>query len=246
MRRLMLTALATGLVLALVPGARADDEIKSIVEKAIKAHGGDKLDKLKAFKLKNKGKIEIGGGATFTQEIQIQLPGKFKESMDLSIMGQNITIQTVFDGKQGWVSAAGQTMDAKDVLLTELQEAGHMINLGLTKILKEKTVELSLLGEVKVNDRPALGIKVASKGHRDVNMYFDKENGLVAKIERRTVDMTGKEVNEERIITEYQDVDGLKMAKKVSVLHDGKMFVEAEVEEVKLVDNIDDSEFAKP
>src|SRR5207253_1605637 len=96
--------------------------------------------------------------------------------------------------------------------------------------LKDKSVELSPLGEVKVNDRPAVGVRIASKGHRDLNLYFDKETGLMAKIERQALDtQTMQMVTEERIIQEYQVVDGMKVAKKVLVNRDGKKFTEAEV-----------------
>jgi hypothetical protein len=58
--------------------------------------------------------------------------------------------------------------------------------------------------------------------------------------------MTGQEVTEERIIQEYQEIDGAKVAKKALVNRDGKKFVEAEVLEVKSLDKLDESEFAKP
>ncbi len=58
--------------------------------------------------------------------------------------------------------------------------------------------------------------------------------------------MNGQEVTEERYITEYQDVGGRKVAKKVEVLRDGKQFLEAEVQEVEILPKIDDSEFAQP
>jgi hypothetical protein len=55
-----------------------------------------------------------------------------------------------------------------------------------------------------------------------------------------------QEVDEERIIKEYQDTDGPKTAKKVLVNHDGKKYLELEVLEVKYPDEIDDSDFQKP
>jgi hypothetical protein len=58
--------------------------------------------------------------------------------------------------------------------------------------------------------------------------------------------MTGQEVNEERIVDEFTEVDGVKMAKKMHILRDGKKYLELETEEIKLVDKIDKSEFQKP
>jgi hypothetical protein len=70
---------------------------------------------------------------------------------------------------------------------------------------------------------------------------------LLAKTESRKLDgQTMQEVDEERIVTEYQDVDGQKAAKKLVVNHDGKKFMELEVSDIKFLDKVDDSEFQKP
>jgi hypothetical protein len=112
---------------------------------------------------------------------------------------------------------------------------------------KDKSRELSLVGEDKVDGRPVVGIRVASKGHKDISLFFDKETGLLSKFVHRTASpMSDQEVTEERIIQEYQEVDGLKVAKKALINHDGKKFIEVEVLEVKLMEKADDSEFTKP
>src|SRR5207249_2082431 len=104
-----------------------------------------------------------------------------------------------------------------------------------------------LLGEVQVNGKPALGIKVEQKGKKDLDFYFDKSTGLLAKTQRRARDFQGgQEVTEERIVTEYQTLKGRKIAKKVEVKRDGKDFLKVEVIESELPERIDDSEFAKP
>jgi hypothetical protein len=114
-------------------------------------------------------------------------------------------------------------------------------------MLKDKKAEFSPLGEAKVNDKPAVGVKVSAKGHKDVNLFFDKETGLLAKVERRTLDaMSGEDVAEERIITEYQDIDGLKVAKKIIINREGKKFMEVELVEHKPQEKLDASEFGKP
>jgi hypothetical protein len=69
----------------------------------------------------------------------------------------------------------------------------------------------------------------------------------MTKVEVRKKDlMSGQEVTEERFITEYQDVADRKVAKKIEVLRDGKVFIEAEVIDVQILPKLDDSEFAKP
>lgn len=245
MRALWIPAFVVALFAA--AEVRAQDEVWPVIEKAIKAHGGaDKLDKQGAAQTKAKGSIDLLGGIEFTQETTI-CNGKFKDQMQLQVMGQNVAVTTVYDGKKAWVSANGQNIDLDDKLLEEVKQTIYMM--GLTKLsgLKDKKYQLTSIGESQVEGKPAVGVKVASKGFRDVNLYFDKATGLVVKIERQALDsQTMQEVAEERIIQEYQDVEGAKVAKRLLVNRDGKKFMEAEILEVKLIDKVDDSEFAKP
>jgi hypothetical protein len=248
MRFLGTASLILGALILPADVGRADDGTPALIDKAIKAHGGtEKLTEKKATQAKSKGTLELGGGIEFTQEVSIQ-GGKFKEAMQLQVAGKQVNVTTVFDGTKGWLKVnddEAKELDGKT--LDEIKEAAYAARVGRLVFLKDKSIELSPLGEVQVNDRPAVGVKVTSKGHRDLNVFFDKATGLLAKAERRVVDlMNGTEVTEERIVKEYQDVGGMKVAKRVLVNRDGKKFMEIEVVEAKLLDNLDDSEFAKP
>ena len=247
MRRLLLLSLSAGLLLP-GPQTLAQDEVKAILERAIKAHGGaDKLEKLKAFQVKAKGRLDVLGGLEFEQESSVQTPDKIKEVVRLEVDGQKLTVTTVYNGTKGWINVNGTTMDMDEKVQAAIKDALYMMSFAGLRGLKDKEFETAALGEMKVNGRPALGVKVSKKGKKDINLYFDKETGLLAKLEYQATDpMSGQEVAEERFITEYQDSDGLKMAKKVVVQRDGKKYLEAEVTEAKGLEKIDDSEFAKP
>jgi hypothetical protein len=248
MRAFLLAFLATCLLVAWADAARADD-LGPIVDKAIKAHGGaDRLAKYKATQVKTKGTLHLGGSIPFTQEVSLQMPDRVKSTMDLEAGGKKITVILVFDGKKGWINAAGQpTKDMDDKVIAEVKEdlyAGSLIRL---MCLKDKAYELSPLGEVKIDGRPAVGIKVSSKGHRDVSLFFDKETGLLAKTERRAVDpMSGQEYTQEKLFSDYHDVNGIKTPKRAVVNKDGEKYLEAEQVEAKNLESLDDSVFAKP
>jgi hypothetical protein len=250
MRQLLSVSAAVALAAFLTAPAHADDDgVQAVLDKAIKAHGGgQKIDKNRAVQTKTKGTLHLLNGLPFTQEVKAQMPGQFREAMELDVNGQKVNVVTVFDRDKGWISINGMTKDLEDKILTEIKEAANLLRIArLTALKTDKAFTLSPLGETKVNDKPAVGVKVATKGFRDVNLYFYKDDGLLAKVERRALDVqNNQEVNEERIITDYQDVDGLKAAKKVVVNRDGKKFMEAEVTEVKYTDKLDDSEFGKP
>jgi hypothetical protein len=239
---------ASCVLLACGGPATAQDDAQKLIDKAIKAHGGlEKLSKVTAVLLKTKGTLELMGGVGFTQEISIRHPDRFKEVMHLEVGGQAVTITTAYDGAKGWVSVNGESKEVEGKFLEELKEGAHLARVMRLVFLKDRSVELSPLGELKVNDRPAVGVKVVCKGHRDVDVFFDRETGLVAKLVRRGVDlMSDQEITEERIIMEYQEVEGQKTPKKAVVTRDGKKLLEAEVVEVKYPAAIDDSEFVKP
>jgi hypothetical protein len=248
MRTVLIPSLVAGLLLAAGSAARAD-EVQDIIARAIKAHGGaDKLAKQSTLQTKSKGTIEImGQSLPFSEESTIQQPGQLKSVVQLQVNGQNITITTVFDKDKGWVNVAGKTMDLDENAVKAVKDQLAMMNVAKLTALKDKKDALSLVGDDKVDGRDVVGIRVAPKGQKAINLYFDKKTGLIAKVSWRSTDaMTGQEIDEERIIQEYQDMDGAKVAKKLLVNHDGKKHLEAEVEEIKFLDKVDDSTFAKP
>jgi len=249
MRGMIVGLVSLGFVLAGSSPLPAQDDLKLIIDKAIKAHGGEaNLDKHKASQTKTKGKLDPEGSMIeFTEEVTIHFPNKFKSTSQFDFMGPH-KVLVGFDGATAWLNADGKDVSAMFDKLTDLmKEQAYILEATRLSKLKDKNYELSSLGETKVQDKSAVGVRVASKGHNDLNLFFDKESGLLVKVEYRTFDLnTKQEVNEERIITEYQDKDGLKVPKKAIVNRDGKKYIEAEVLEVKHLDDIDDTQFSKP
>jgi len=159
-----------------------------------------------------------------------------------------ISVETRVNGDKVSITANGNDVPMTDSIKAAMKDVQHVIKVArLSALVKDKGYELSSAGEAKVNDAPAVGVRVSMKGQKDVTLYFDKKTNLLAKVEHRTVDaMTGNEVTEERIITEYQkSPEGLPAPKKVVVKRDGKDYLTAEVLEFKFLEKLDDSEFTK-
>src|SRR5947209_2552643 len=112
--RTCLLALSAAVLLA--PSARAQDDAKAIIEKAIKAHGGaDVLNKYKAGKGKVKGtitimgqEIEVGG------EIWYQYPAKAKAVLQLTVNGQKLAITQLINGDKVEISVMGMKQPLND------------------------------------------------------------------------------------------------------------------------------------
>ncbi|QJX00572.1 hypothetical protein [Frigoriglobus tundricola] len=242
--------LVCALAVSLLPAARAADEPKDLLAKAIKAHGGEEhLTKTRAAQIKTKGKIDLPGvgEVDFTQESSHMFPDKFRDTLEFKVMGQDVSVFTLINGDKVTLEVNGKAIDAADKLKEAVKGTGQVFEVSRLVPLKDKKYELSTIGEDKVEGKPAVGVRVSTKGQKDVNVYFYKETGLIAKIEHRTTDQaTGKEINEERILVEYaKNKDGIQTPKKVVIKHDGKQFIEAEVLELNLLEKLDDSEFKK-
>jgi hypothetical protein len=249
----MRTCLALSVVLSLLllggGGAlAADKDVSAIIDKAIKAHGGaEKLDPERAVRVKFKGTMGLGGVAiSFTGDNTTE-GDKSRSVIQLSVGGQEVSTTQVFNGTKGWQELGGETKEAEGAQLEEMKESAYRNKVESLVFLSDKSLELSPGGEAKVNDRPAVGIKVVSKGHKYVKLFFDKESGLLVKTEYPGTDpMTMQEVLVEHIYQEYQDVEGLKVSKKQLTNHDGNKFIEAELVEVTFPKKLAKDEFEEP
>jgi hypothetical protein len=242
---------AVAVLLFLQPAGRSqtDDEARTIIGKAIKAMGLDKEPAdSKGYRTKAKGTVEVNGmSLPFSQTTTIRLPDQFKDAMELDVNNMKLLVNTVFDGKKGWVEVSGQIINLDDKVTAELKDIGRLIKIGRLKVLLDKKYELAVIGEVKVDEKPAVGIRVSSKGTKDITLFFEKSTSLLVKVDRQAIDaMSGQEVQEERIIHSYQDKDRGKMPHMISVLRDGKKYVDAEVLELTPLDDVDPSEFDMP
>ncbi len=251
MRTMLLACLTLGLVVAASQPAQAQEELKAVIVKAVKAHGGEeKLAAMenKGVEAKSKGTIHLLGGFSYTGETFAQLPNKFKEVLKMEINGMQVTQTVVLDGDKCWINVNGMNIDLGEALNKEIKEQMHERRaMSLLPLLKGKEFELAPLGEVKVGGQDAVGVKASAKDRRDVSLYFAKDSGLLVKIESRPLDfMTMQEVAQEIILSDYKEMDGYKAPQRLLMNRNGEKFLEREVTEFRIVDKIDDSVFAKP
>jgi hypothetical protein len=241
-----------GLLLAVSARASATDaqeEARSILDRAIQAHGGaEKLAKLGSVRRKLKSTVWINGNAVpVTVERTDHPPGRSKVEQRLELDGQAITTTSVLNGDKAWTNFNGDTQEARAEFRARKQVELYLLWVeSLVPVRKDKAFSLSPLGEIKVDDRPAVGIKVTSKGRPDVDLYFDKESGLLVKSAYRGLDEFEKEVVTECFFRDYKETVGLKRPTKFHFLRDGVKTSEHEVVETTFEEKLEDSEFAKP
>jgi hypothetical protein len=252
MRGILATATMVGLVLVAPRVARADDEadMKALIEKAVKAHGGlEKLSKNKAVTSKFKGKFYgMGEGIDYSADMSVQGQTQMRFDLSFDAGGMKITVVNVLNGDKGWSSINGKTEEMSKEAIDEGKEGLYFGHVATLYPLTEKEFKLSPLGESKVGDKEAVGVKVSRKDHRDVNLFFDKKTNMLLKMEHQSKDVMagGGEFNQETFYDDYKEIAGTKQPHKLVIKRDGKDYVDAEITETKPVEKLDDKVFDKP
>ena len=250
MRKLLIAIAVTVPALSVGQKAGADDaaDAKAILEQAIKASGGEKeLAKLHTTTSKIKGKIHVQGmEVAFDGDFVTQGEDQQKVSLASEVMGQKLNVVNVFNKGNGWTKVNNDTMDLSKDKIDEARDQAYGSWISTLLPLREKGFALATTGETAVEDKPAVGIRVSRKGNRDVSIFFDKKSMLIVKTEGRVKDeATGQEVNEESFLSGH-DPKFANQPKKLTIKRDGKLFMEAEISEMKAEEKLDDSFFGKP
>jgi hypothetical protein len=235
--------LCLGVLLLAAPVIRADDaDARKIIEKAVKAEGRSEKDLPKAVSYKVKGNFYgMGMEMPFTGTWATQYPDKTRMEIE------NL-ITVVVNGNKGWMSAMGAEMELPEDELKEHQESlyGDWVS-ELTPLLNDKSFTLSAAGEAKVDDKTTVAVKVSHKDRRDITLHFEKDGGLLVKMDQTVKDeMGGGDVKQETFIKEYSTVGKVKVATKLLVKRDGKDHVDAEVSDYKESEKLPASTFEKP
>lgn len=239
------------LLSAAMPAAADDDSPRAIVERAIKAHGGqERLDKLKTDRVTFKGTILVNEKeATLTGETTVNMPSQCRSVTKITVGMKTNTVVQILNGNDVIVTVDGQPQKTvPESAIAEMRDTlhlDHIVRLAPLVSDKNKTFQLAALDDSKVNDKPAAGVKVSTKGRADVKMYFDKDSGLLVKTEH-VVEEGGKKVKQEEFFSEFKDVEGYKRPTRTTIYRDGKKVSEVEEVEVKYLDKVDETLFTKP
>lgn len=232
----------SGIIIFSVRGNKDEDaKMREIVAQAIKAHGGDNLEKMKGSLTKTKGKIL---DLEYTTETALQLPDRSRTVAE-SKLGKFVQI---LNGDKGWVKLGDLSRECVKEELDEMREQLNAAQISHLFVLSDREYKLSPLGEEKIDDRQAVGVRVEHKGFRDIHLYFDKESNLLLKVETRIKDPLrgGEEVAAETVYSDYKNVDGVMTAHRMTIKYDGKTYIEGEITDVKYAEKLDDSVFDKP
>jgi hypothetical protein len=211
MRRLS-PALSVVLLLGAINPSRAADEPRAVIERALQAMGGVEAVKQRvAVVMKVKGKIYIGqpGGSLAVQGEIYEFGPRSKTVFRLEVAGAKMNATLVVDGDKSWREIDGQFDTPSKEEIEEQRVSRHQDRVtGLTALLSDKGFTLAALDDIKVDGRPARGIKVSYKGQPDTRLYFDKESGFLVKYAYRAKKAgNGREALHETARSDYREPD---------------------------------------
>jgi hypothetical protein len=232
-------------VIAVVLGApgrnaRADEfKPEEIIDKAIRAHGGeDRLKELSAFSLKDRRIYEKG--PTWNYEVTADLPLRYRSEMKVGPEGKTRSL-IVIDGDNGWLKVTGDDATPyPSSFLTSMRKniipyAGPRSILRLRARQRNPQCHISMAGESTIDGHQAVGLRMKLEGGPQETWFFDKESGLLLKSESRTANFEGEETVNVTTYENYQTFDGFPIARKETSQQDGKPAWTREVIDFKVV-----------
>ena len=246
MKRHTTILLVTTISFAGLGPARADDQdAKAILDKAIKALGGEaKLKTASTHYWKAKGKLHFGAEE---RDVESQVTASGLDHIRREFTLPQFTGLLVIDGDSGWRKGRNGIAKLEADALANEKRSAYLQIIPITLVpLKEKGFKVEAAGEEKIGDKPAVILKVTAPDGKDFTLSFDKESGLPVKQVATMTGPAGQEFTVESTFLDYKDMDGIKKATKTDVKRNGELSTEMEITEFKVLDKVEADTFAEP
>jgi hypothetical protein len=222
-----------------------DQEVKSILDKAIKALGGEeKLGKVEAFSWKSKGVVVFNGNEN---ESKNEVTVKGLDHYRREFGNDQFHGVVVVSGEKGWRRFGDNDNVLEGDMLANERRSIYLHVIPITLVpLRGKGFKVEAAAEEKVGDKPAAVLKITGPDGKDFTLSFDKESGLPVKQVARVVGFQGQENTLETTFADFKEFDGIKKATKIEVKRDGEKFQTMELTEFKVLDKVDPEVFTEP
>jgi hypothetical protein len=221
---------------------------EQIIEKAIRAHGGeDRLNGIVGFVLKER--IIYEKGLTRIMEVVSAPPMRYRSEAKSGPEDKNTSL-VVIDGDHGWLKRGDNVEVYPPTLLDSMWKnvipySGPRSILRLRARQKNPRCQFSTVGECTIEGHQAVGLRMKLEDGPQQTWYFDKESGLLLKTESRTANFEGEDSVITTTSSDYQTFDGFPLARKETTERDGKLASTTELIEFKVATPSEEA-FAKP
>jgi hypothetical protein len=251
MKQLLGSLLMAVLVSGLAGPIRAadDKDVQTVLDKAIKALGGEeKLSAARAFTWKGKGTINFGGGnSDFSSTTTIQGLDHLRSDFEGEFGGNKVKGALVLDGDKGWRKFGDMVMELDKNGVANEKRLLYLQVVPVTVVpLKGKGFKVEAAGTEMVGDKPAVVLKVTGPDGKDFKLYFDQTSDLPVKQTSKVVGFMSQEFTQETTFADYKDFGGIKKATRIVARRDGEKFLEQTITDFKPVEKVAPQTFTKP
>lgn len=243
MKKLISSVTVCFLMLGLlaVPGICQD--ANDIIEKMIEATGGRKVfEGIKDTTITGEMEI-VQMGINGSMTMYHKEPNKFRQ--DMEFMGMAIT--NAFDGEVAWMINP-QTGTVEDLPEEQLEESKKgALGFGNSALLYPEKfgITYSLKGKESIEGNECFVIEQKFANDDTSLMYIDAKTYLMYSIKQKSRDMTGGEVDQEMVFSDYKKVDGILYAHSMTIFQNGEEFGLFTTTEIKFNSGLEDSLFEK-
>jgi hypothetical protein len=226
--------------------AQTADEV---IEKSVTALGGRaSFAKLKSRRMTGTITLQTpAGDVAGTVEVVNALPNKTRTliNADLTSLGAGaLTIDQRFDGTKGYVLDSLQ--GNRDITGDQLE---NMRNTGFPHLFvkyKDLGIVAKLIGKEKVGDRDSYVIAFEPTTGSTIRQFIDAESYLpIRAVIKVPVPQLGQDVEQTSDVSDYRDIDGVKIPFKLSVSSNVQNYTIV-INKVEHNTAIDDTLFVKP
>lgn len=248
-RLALLTLLSALSVLATEPLPDRQAAARQLIDKALLALGGDdKVLALPARQCTATGKLyQFGVALPYTAEHVFHAADRWRTRLTLDTGLGKITKTIGYDRGQAWEKTGDTLTEKTPAQAAEIGQFVYYIWVHQLAALRSPMFTLEALGASKIDETPVQGVKVSSKGHRDIRLFFDAQTGLLIASESLALDeASGKEVPFATRLGGYVKIDGVGYYTTIQVRRDGKPYYDEKLGDQKRAAQLPDAAFAKP
>ena len=205
----------------------------TVLEKFFAASGGkSKIENVKTLNMDANVKIDA---VPFPLTASLKSMTPNKESMEMSAAGMGVLMTQKWNGTTGYGTQQGMRTD-----LTAEQIAEKKSSRTIFPELEYTTANTVLESIVDVDGNDNYLLKV-TKGEETESRYYDVKTGLLSKVES-TSKIQGQSITKTILFSNYQDVDGLKLA-FVNTIKAGPQNLVINMTSIKINEGVTEADF---
>ncbi len=216
-------------------------EGKQLLAKAIEAAGGRQyFEKIQSIKIEAELTIVTPQGelAASTERIMM-MPNKVSQSITLP-MG---TMTQIYNEGKAWLVTPNGANPAPDVLKEEIQSDLWRNIQYLYAQMDQEGLDIQALDPETVEEHECKVLLIDPANAKSLKLFLDAETFLPLKMSYKSVGMQGAPVDTEELLSDYREINGIKLPFHTLIFQDGKKAMEYEMKSVELNPEVDESIF---